>query len=162
MATNATSEASTMRQMALPRGESGAKSRRASWASCWRPARRGRPTSTSSTPCSRVGRTGRSGWWWCCPLTCGNGCPPIGSRPWRRPRPPPSGRALPLRPGAWEPGPPPCMSAFVLHPDALTDLTEIWEYIAADNLGAAERVIEEIQEAIRALISRATVLAWSY
>jgi len=54
------------------------------------------------------------------------------------------------------------MSAFVLHPDALTDLTEIWEYIAADNLGAAERVIEEIQEAIRALISRATVLAWSY
>ena len=29
------------------------------------------------------------------------------------------------------------MSGFVLHPDALTDLTEIWEYIAADNPGAA-------------------------
>jgi hypothetical protein len=29
------------------------------------------------------------------------------------------------------------MSGFVLHPDALTDLNEIWEYIAADNPGAA-------------------------
>jgi toxin ParE1/3/4 len=44
------------------------------------------------------------------------------------------------------------MSGFVLHPDALTDLTEIWEYIAADNPGAADRVIEEIHEAIRALV----------
>jgi plasmid stabilization system protein ParE len=42
------------------------------------------------------------------------------------------------------------MSGFVLHPDALTDLTEIWEYIAADNPGAADRVLEEIFEAIRA------------
>ena len=31
------------------------------------------------------------------------------------------------------------MSGFVLHPDALTDLNEIWEYIAADNPGAAGR-----------------------
>jgi len=44
------------------------------------------------------------------------------------------------------------MSGFVLHPDALTDLTEIWEYIAADNLGAADRVVEEIYQAIRALV----------
>jgi len=44
------------------------------------------------------------------------------------------------------------MSGFVLHPDALTDLTEIWEYIAADNPSAADRVIEEIYEAIRALV----------
>lgn len=44
------------------------------------------------------------------------------------------------------------MSGFALHPDALADLTEIWEFIAADNPGAADRVLEEIQEAIRALI----------
>jgi plasmid stabilization system protein ParE len=44
------------------------------------------------------------------------------------------------------------MSAFVLHPGALADLSEIWEYIAADNPVAADRVLEEIQEAIRALI----------
>ena len=44
------------------------------------------------------------------------------------------------------------MSGFVLHPDALSDLTEIWEYIASDNPGAAGRVIEEIYDAIRALV----------
>ena len=44
------------------------------------------------------------------------------------------------------------MSAFVLHPDAPTDLTEIWEFIAADNPAAADRVLDEIHEAIRALI----------
>jgi len=44
------------------------------------------------------------------------------------------------------------MSGFVLHPDALTDLTEIWEYIAADSPAAADRVLGEIQEAIRALV----------
>ena len=43
------------------------------------------------------------------------------------------------------------MSGFVLHPDALTDLNEIWEFIAADSPGAADRVLEEIHEAIRAL-----------
>jgi toxin ParE1/3/4 len=44
------------------------------------------------------------------------------------------------------------MSGFVLHPDAFTDLNEIWEYIAADNPGAADRVLEEIHEAISALV----------
>ena len=29
------------------------------------------------------------------------------------------------------------MSGFVLHPAALADLTEIWEYLAADNPAAA-------------------------
>jgi hypothetical protein len=28
------------------------------------------------------------------------------------------------------------MNGFVLHPDAYTDLDEIWEYIAADSLDA--------------------------
>jgi plasmid stabilization system protein ParE len=36
------------------------------------------------------------------------------------------------------------MSGFVLHPDALADLDEIWEFIAADNLSAADYVLEEI------------------
>lgn len=44
------------------------------------------------------------------------------------------------------------MSEFVFHPGALTDLSEIWEYIAADNPNAADRVLDEIQEAIRALV----------
>jgi plasmid stabilization system protein ParE len=44
------------------------------------------------------------------------------------------------------------MSGFVLHPEALTDLNEIWEFIAADNPGAADRVLGEIYEAIRALV----------
>ena len=43
------------------------------------------------------------------------------------------------------------MSGFVLHPEAYTDLDEIWEYIAADNLDAADRVREEIYEAIHSL-----------
>jgi plasmid stabilization system protein ParE len=32
------------------------------------------------------------------------------------------------------------MTAFVLHPEAYADLDEIWEYIADDNLDAADRV----------------------
>ncbi len=44
------------------------------------------------------------------------------------------------------------MSGFVLHPEAYTDLEEIWEYIAADNLDAADRVLEEIFDAIQSLV----------
>ena len=44
------------------------------------------------------------------------------------------------------------MSGFVLHPDALMDLQEIWEFIAAENVEAATRVLEEIYEAIRTLV----------
>lgn len=44
------------------------------------------------------------------------------------------------------------MSDFLLHPEALADLDEIWEFIAVDNLDAADRVLEEIREAIRALV----------
>jgi plasmid stabilization system protein ParE len=44
------------------------------------------------------------------------------------------------------------MSEFVLHPQAFADLDEIREYIAAENLEAADRTREEIYEAIRSLV----------
>jgi plasmid stabilization system protein ParE len=44
------------------------------------------------------------------------------------------------------------MSGFVLHPQAYADLDEIWEYIAADSIEAADRVREEIYEAIQSLV----------
>jgi plasmid stabilization system protein ParE len=44
------------------------------------------------------------------------------------------------------------MTGYEFHPQARVDLDEIWEYIAADNLDAADRVIAEILAAIRALI----------
>ena len=40
------------------------------------------------------------------------------------------------------------MSGYVLHPEAYTDLDDIWEFIAADNLDAADRVREDIYKAI--------------
>ena len=43
------------------------------------------------------------------------------------------------------------MSQFVLHPEALEDIEEIWEFIAADNLIAADRFVEEIYKAIQSL-----------
>jgi toxin ParE1/3/4 len=44
------------------------------------------------------------------------------------------------------------MSGYAFHPDARGDLDEIWDYIAADNLDAADRVITEILDAIRAVV----------
>ena len=44
------------------------------------------------------------------------------------------------------------MSDYELHPGAFADLDEIWEYIAEDNLDAADRVIAEILDSIRALV----------
>jgi len=44
------------------------------------------------------------------------------------------------------------MSQFVLHPEAFADLNEIWEYIAADSLDAADRVLDEIYESITSLV----------
>lgn len=41
---------------------------------------------------------------------------------------------------------------FVLHPGAVQDITEIWEFIAEDNPLAAGRVREEILSAIRRLV----------
>lgn len=45
------------------------------------------------------------------------------------------------------------MSGFVLHPDAYQDLDELWEYIAADNPEAADRILDEIYTAIQTLVS---------
>jgi plasmid stabilization system protein ParE len=44
------------------------------------------------------------------------------------------------------------MSKFVLHPEANSDLSDIWEYIAADSFDAADRVLEEIYESINSLV----------
>jgi plasmid stabilization system protein ParE len=45
------------------------------------------------------------------------------------------------------------MSGFVFHPSALTGLDEIWEFIAADNLATADRVLSEILEVIDSFVS---------
>jgi antitoxin ParD1/3/4/toxin ParE1/3/4 len=44
------------------------------------------------------------------------------------------------------------MRGFALHPSAISDLEEIWAFIAEDSPDAADRVIEEIHEAIRGLV----------
>jgi toxin ParE1/3/4 len=41
---------------------------------------------------------------------------------------------------------------FQLHPGAARDITEIWEFIAEENLLAAGRVRDEILDAIRRLV----------
>jgi plasmid stabilization system protein ParE len=44
------------------------------------------------------------------------------------------------------------MSEFVLHPEAVNDLEEIWDYVAADNLEAADRVLDELYDTIKSLV----------
>jgi plasmid stabilization system protein ParE len=44
------------------------------------------------------------------------------------------------------------MSEFVFHPAAVTDLEEIWDYVAADSIDAADRVREEVYEAIQSVV----------
>ena len=43
------------------------------------------------------------------------------------------------------------MSGYALHPEAFTDLDDIREFIAEDNPNAADRVITEIFDTLRAL-----------
>jgi plasmid stabilization system protein ParE len=45
------------------------------------------------------------------------------------------------------------MTGYDFHPEARFDLDEIWEFIRADNLDAADRMIAEILSAIRAVVS---------
>ena len=44
------------------------------------------------------------------------------------------------------------MTGYDFHPEARLDLDEIWEFIRAENLDAADRVIAEILAAIRGLV----------
>ena len=44
------------------------------------------------------------------------------------------------------------MTGYDFHPEARLDLDEIWEFIRADNLDAADRVIAEILAAIAAAV----------
>jgi plasmid stabilization system protein ParE len=43
------------------------------------------------------------------------------------------------------------MSGYALHPQAFADLDEIWEYIAADNVDAADRVLADIHSTLTLL-----------
>lgn len=43
------------------------------------------------------------------------------------------------------------MSSYVVHPEAAQDLNEIWEYIARDSPDAADRVLNNIHDAIQSL-----------
>jgi plasmid stabilization system protein ParE len=43
------------------------------------------------------------------------------------------------------------MSGFVLHPAAFHEINEIWEFIAADNLDAADRIVAELRQAFEKL-----------
>ena len=45
------------------------------------------------------------------------------------------------------------MRTLLIQPQARVDLLEIWHYIAKDNIAAANRVNEEIERAIRDLVS---------
>jgi plasmid stabilization system protein ParE len=43
-------------------------------------------------------------------------------------------------------------SAYSFHPDAFTDLNDIWEFIAQDSMRAADRVLDDIESAINMLV----------
>ena len=44
------------------------------------------------------------------------------------------------------------MTGYDFHPEARFELDEIWEFIRADNLAAADRVVEGILSAVRGLV----------
>ena len=44
------------------------------------------------------------------------------------------------------------MSGYAFHPDAFADLDEIWEYIAADNIDAADQVLADIHSTLALLV----------
>lgn len=44
------------------------------------------------------------------------------------------------------------MTGFAFHPEAEADMNDIWEYIAANNSAAADRVTAEIESALSSLL----------
>lgn len=52
------------------------------------------------------------------------------------------------------------MAEFFYSPAARSDLFEIWEYIARDNLDAADRVEQEIREAVLMLAKQPELGHW--
>lgn len=44
------------------------------------------------------------------------------------------------------------MSDYEFHPEAEIDLNEIWDYIAADNITAADRLIGDIHDTLELLV----------
>jgi toxin ParE1/3/4 len=44
------------------------------------------------------------------------------------------------------------MTGYAFHPEAEADINDIWEYIAADNPAAADRVTAEIEKALDNLV----------
>jgi plasmid stabilization system protein ParE len=43
------------------------------------------------------------------------------------------------------------MSGYTFHPEAFADLDETWEYIAEDNIDAADRVLADIDSTLATL-----------
>lgn len=43
------------------------------------------------------------------------------------------------------------MTGYAFHPEAFTDLDEIWEYIAEDNIDAADQLLADIHAVLRTL-----------
>ena len=44
------------------------------------------------------------------------------------------------------------MSGYAFHPEAFTDLNEIWEFIAEDNIDAADQLIADMFDAVSGLV----------
>jgi plasmid stabilization system protein ParE len=45
------------------------------------------------------------------------------------------------------------MSRYVFHPEAFADLAEIWEFIADDNIDAADQGVADIFDTVRSLLT---------
>ena len=52
------------------------------------------------------------------------------------------------------------MNGFAFHPEALNDLNDVWDFIAADNVDAADRIVgESLTASGRSFLSRGRAIA---